>query len=148
MAIDYAKKHGYDLFVDYEQSNNRGLMWHKFEMVQTVINASTHDWVWWMDFDTLITNTDIKLESIIEEALAGVTKPELVDWIFTADWYGYLPRKFHPVTGKLFSPVNPDAIVTVPMEENITNAVKTASNLTQALSSLALPLAQQNTSMQ
>jgi mannan polymerase II complex MNN10 subunit len=62
-------------------------MWHKFEMVQTVINASQHDWVWWMDFDTLITNTDIKLESIIEEALANATNPDLVDWIFTADWY-------------------------------------------------------------
>jgi len=63
------------------------MMWHKFDMVQQVINASQHDWVWWMDFDTLITNTNIKLEDIIADALANVTNPELVDWIFTPDWY-------------------------------------------------------------
>lgn len=84
---DYAKKHGYDLFVDYEQDNKRGLMWHKFEMVQQVVNTSNYDWVWWMDFDTLITNTNTKLESIIGEALANATEPEEIDWLFTPDWY-------------------------------------------------------------
>lgn len=62
------------------------MMWHKFDMVQNVIHGSEHDWVWWMDFDTLITNTNTKLEDIISEALATVTDPELVDYIFTPDW--------------------------------------------------------------
>lgn len=85
--IDYAKKHGYDLYIDYETNNDRGMMWHKFDMVQKVINASEHDWVWWMDFDTLITNTNTKLEDIISESLANATDPDLVDYIFTPDWY-------------------------------------------------------------
>jgi hypothetical protein len=62
-------------------------MWHKFDMVRKVINTSDHDWVWWMDFDTLITNTDIKLQDIISEALANATDPDQVDWLFTPDWY-------------------------------------------------------------
>jgi len=62
-------------------------MWHKFEMVQQVINASQHDWVWWMDFDTLITNTNIKLTDIIADTLANATNPDLVDWIFTPDCF-------------------------------------------------------------
>jgi hypothetical protein len=87
VCIDYAKKHGYDFYIDYESNNNRGMMWHKFDMVQNVINGSEHDWVWWMDFDTLITNTNTKLEDIISEALANATNPDLVDYIFTPDWY-------------------------------------------------------------
>lgn len=85
--IDYAKKHGYDFYIDYESNNDRGMMWHKFDMVQKVINASEHDWVWWMDFDTLITNTNTKLEEIILESLANATDPDSVDYIFTPDWY-------------------------------------------------------------
>lgn len=87
LFIDFSKKHDYDLYIDYESDNERGLMWHKFEMVQQVINAGEHDWVWWMDFDTLITNTNTKLEDIIEESLANATDPDLVDYIFTPDWY-------------------------------------------------------------
>lgn len=100
MCIDYAKKHGYDFYIDYESNNNRGMMWHKFDMVQNVINGSEHDWVWWMDFDTLITNTNTKLEDIISEALANATNPDLVDYIFTPDWYvwhRFLRVKLHDI---------------------------------------------------
>ncbi|KAE9974865.1 hypothetical protein EG327_008643 [Venturia inaequalis] len=83
----YAKKHGYDFYIDYESNNDRGMMWHKFDMVQKVINASEHDWVWWMDFDTLITNTNTKLEEIILESLANATDPDSVDYIFTPDCF-------------------------------------------------------------
>lgn len=104
VCIDYAKKHGYDFYIDYESTNNRGMMWHKFDMVQNVINGSEHDWVWWMDFDTLITNTNTKLEDIISEALANATDPDLVDYIFTPDWYvHYLFSRVSNMTYKSYA---------------------------------------------
>ncbi|QDS75934.1 hypothetical protein FKW77_003084 [Venturia effusa] len=83
----YAKKNGYDFYIDYESNNHRGMMWHKFDMVQKVINGSEHDWIWWMDFDTLITNTNIKVEDILAESLANATDPDSVDYIFTPDCF-------------------------------------------------------------
>ena len=61
-------------------------MWHKFVMVESAIATGLYDWVWWMDFDTLITNNTIKVEDVIEESLANVTNPDLIDFIFTPDW--------------------------------------------------------------
>jgi len=92
----YAKKHGYNFYVDYDSGNYRGMMWHKFDMVHRVINAGQHDWVWWMDFDTLITNTNTKLVDIISEALANATDPDEIDYLFTPDWYVFrhLPIDF------------------------------------------------------
>lgn len=64
-----------------------GLMWHKFVMLENVIMAGKHDWVWWIDFDSLITNSTIELSDIIDESLANNTKPDKVDFLVTADWY-------------------------------------------------------------
>lgn len=72
--------------MDYEASTKRGMMWHKFEMVQSAINATLYDWIWWIDFDTLVTNMNIKVEDIIEEALGNVTNPDKIDFLFTPDW--------------------------------------------------------------
>jgi len=66
--------------------NKRGAMWHKFVMVEEAIAMGQYDWVWWMDFDTLITNNTIKVEDVIEESLANLTNPDLIDFIFTPDW--------------------------------------------------------------
>lgn len=61
-------------------------MWHKFDMAERVIKAGTHDWIWWMDFDTLITNTSLPLTDIINESLENVTNPADVDFLVTNDW--------------------------------------------------------------
>lgn len=61
-------------------------MWHKFDMLQRVINDKQHDWVWWIDFDTLFMNMNTRLEDIIEDALANATKPTAIDFLFTPDW--------------------------------------------------------------
>ena len=84
--VDYARKHGYDIFFDFEMENKRGAMWHKFVMVESAISTGLYDWVWWMDFDTLITNNTIKVEDVVEESLANLTNPDLIDFIFTSDW--------------------------------------------------------------
>jgi mannan polymerase II complex MNN10 subunit len=61
-------------------------MWHKFVMLEQVMAEKKHDWIWWIDFDTLITNTTIKLEDIIQESLKNSTRPNDIDFLFTGDW--------------------------------------------------------------
>ena len=82
----YARKHGYDLFVDWEANDPRGTTWHKFVMLEQIMNDKKHDWIFWIDFDTLITNATIKLEDIIQESLANATNPNEIDYLFTGDW--------------------------------------------------------------
>lgn len=86
LFVDYARNHGYDMIVDFEMENKRGTMWHKLVMIESAIATGLYDWVWWMDFDTLITNNTIKVEDVIEESLANQTDPDLIDFILTADW--------------------------------------------------------------
>ena len=83
---DYAKRHGYDLIIDYEEHAERGTMWYKFDMIERIIRAGTHDWIWWLDFDTLITNTTTPVTDVIDDALANITNPKDVDFILTNDW--------------------------------------------------------------
>lgn len=78
----YANKHGYDIQVDYEGEGP----WHKLNMIENAINKRRYDWIWWMDFDTLITNKTIKITDIIEEALQKHKDPNSVSMLFTADW--------------------------------------------------------------
>jgi mannan polymerase II complex MNN10 subunit len=61
-------------------------MWHKFVMLEEVMAAGKHDWIWWIDFDTLITNNTIKLSDIISESLSNYTRPAEIDFLLTADW--------------------------------------------------------------
>ncbi|KAF2806014.1 uncharacterized protein BDZ99DRAFT_394842 [Mytilinidion resinicola] len=84
----YAQRYGYDLIVDYESHAERGTTWLKFDMVERLIKEKQHDWIWWMDFDTLITNTDIKVVDIIRDSLANVTTPADVDFLLTDDCNG------------------------------------------------------------
>ena len=61
-------------------------MWYKFVMIERLIQEGRHDWIWWIDFDTLITNGDIKLEDVVQEALADVIQPDDINMLLTADW--------------------------------------------------------------
>ncbi|KAF2103037.1 hypothetical protein NA57DRAFT_52573 [Rhizodiscina lignyota] len=71
----YARRHNYTLLIDYDapESHDVGIMWHKFKMMEDLVHAGTHDWIWWIDFDTLITNLNIKLDDIIKESLYNVS---------------------------------------------------------------------------
>lgn len=51
-----------------------------------MIRSGHYEWIWWVDFDTLITNHNVKLEDIIHESLENHPKPESVDMLLTADW--------------------------------------------------------------
>jgi mannan polymerase II complex MNN10 subunit len=70
--------------------------WHKLNMIERLIQHNQYDWIWWIDFDTIITNTTVKLEDLIQESLVNVTDPNNIDMILTPDWYIYPPS--HPPT--------------------------------------------------
>jgi mannan polymerase II complex MNN10 subunit len=63
-------------------------------MTERLINTGKYDWIWWLDFDTLITNTDLKVTDIIEEELKNATNPEEVDYLFTHDCNGFNAGSF------------------------------------------------------
>jgi len=91
----YARQHDYDFIVDYDVTNERDVMWGKFDMLRRVIDAGKHDWVWWMDFDTLITNMTTKVEDVVDSGLkAAVARGDVkvggedeIDWLVSEDWY-------------------------------------------------------------
>lgn len=88
MVLDYARRHGYDFIVDYEMHTDRPVVYWKYNMAERLIKTGKYDWIWWLDFDTLITNTDIKVTDIIEEELANVTNPDAIDYLTTHDCNG------------------------------------------------------------
>jgi mannan polymerase II complex MNN10 subunit len=57
-------------------------------MMERLIKAGQHDWIWWLDFDTLFTNMTIKVTDIIQESLVNATNPDDIDFLLTNDWYG------------------------------------------------------------
>jgi len=86
----YTNLHNYTLLVDYEIPNtNDDIMWHKFSMLSSAIASERYDWIWWLDFDTLITNMSTSLDSIISSALVSATNSTMeqdnIDWLLTPD---------------------------------------------------------------
>lgn len=73
--------------MDYDtDSDLPDVMWHKFRMMKRIIDQGQHDWIWWIDFDTLITNGNITLQDIIQEALADVFDPTEIYLLLNLDW--------------------------------------------------------------
>lgn len=60
--------------------------WHKLNMVEQLARSGAYDWVWWIDFDTVITNSSVRLETLIADGLAAAPHAADVDMIVTADW--------------------------------------------------------------
>jgi len=54
-------------------------------MVERLIKKDKWEWIWWLDFDTLITNTEIKVTDIIDETLRNATNPDDIDVLVTHD---------------------------------------------------------------
>jgi mannan polymerase II complex MNN10 subunit len=61
-------------------------MWHKLVMLEEVMAAGSHDWIWWIDFDTLITNHTVALSDLISKSLSKYAEPDQIDFFLTADW--------------------------------------------------------------
>lgn len=63
---DYCKQHGYD-FICYTESldPSRPHAWQKIKAVQD--SLSSYDWIFWSDADSIIMDSNILLESLIDE---------------------------------------------------------------------------------
>lgn len=62
----YAEKHGYDLFDESKSlDTSRPPSWSKIKAVQRLLTEEHCDWVFWMDADTVIMNSDIRLEEFL-----------------------------------------------------------------------------------
>lgn len=101
--FNYAMKHGYNFHVfrsDY-QIYKDPVSWYKIEWMEK--HLSEYDYIFWSDADVLITNSDIKIEDLIERnierpsdvMLSPVWHParfkcpalESVDYVVSADDY-------------------------------------------------------------
>ena len=66
--IEYAKKQSYSIFCKTDNFSTEYMIY--FEKIKFIIdtfnNNPTIDWLWWIDTDAMVTNYNIKLESIID----------------------------------------------------------------------------------
>jgi len=94
----YAQKHGYTLLdASFLIDSSRPPAWSKIRAVQYLMssnftsNAQQNprgrpcDWIFWMDADTVILNSTIKLESILPVDNDDNTKDDNIDLIVTWD---------------------------------------------------------------
>lgn len=67
--VAYAEKHGYGHFCKTDNFTNPiSIQFEKFTLMLDLFEANPDiDWIWWLDNDALITNFDIKLESIVDQ---------------------------------------------------------------------------------
>lgn len=76
----YCQKHGYDFIYSEElQDPSRDIYWSKIPLMQKTLENSSYKWVVWMDADTVIMNTDIPLEDLIDDKY---------EFIIGKDWNG------------------------------------------------------------
>jgi glycosyltransferase involved in cell wall biosynthesis len=66
--VAYAEKHGYGHFCKTDDFTNPvSIQFEKHMLMLDLMEANPDlDWVWWLDNDAIITNYDIKLESIVD----------------------------------------------------------------------------------
>lgn len=65
---NYAQKHGY-LFTFSQKRDNDPLHshhWNKIRLLRERLRAPGPEWIWWTDVDTIIMNTNVTLESVVE----------------------------------------------------------------------------------
>lgn len=94
LPADYAKRHGYDFVMDFEADAEHGIIWYKYDIVEKFAREKKYDWMWFLDFDALITNTDTLIESIIDRAMIMAPEPSDVKIILTEDCNGYNAGSF------------------------------------------------------
>lgn len=64
--ILYAKQHGYETELNlYDVTRHHG--WEKIFHTKSILENTNIDWIWVTGCDSMVTNFDIKLESIIDE---------------------------------------------------------------------------------
>jgi len=79
----YCALHGYTLWVDTQKDvdNDRSPCWQKIRTAQKILHK--FKWVFFLDTDCLIMNSDIKLESIIDDRYSFIVPAHGVDPVDT-----------------------------------------------------------------
>ena len=107
----YTSKHNYDLLLDttVPESEFSNPVWHKLTMFENAIASQKYDWLWWLDFDTLITNTSIPLHTLIPKFLHNHPSPSEIAFLLTADCFplnaGSMIMRSSPLLTNLISSV-------------------------------------------
>lgn len=93
ILLVYADRNNYTLVVDWAtiEDDNHGVMWYKFTMIERLLKSAEYDWIWWIDFDTLMTNMGTKIEDIIHDSLYNSSALIAVDHSIK-DEYGSMFR--------------------------------------------------------
>lgn len=102
----YAAKQGYDMLWDFEKSSgSHSKDWDRLTSMEKIINGklkgkNDYEWIWWSDYDLIITNSSITLESIVEETLGtieDISRRSQIDIIMRSDCFrmnsGSLPLR-------------------------------------------------------
>jgi hypothetical protein len=92
--INYAKNHNYEVIDGHGSiDRSRPVAWSKLLAILT--SLPKYDYVFYLDMDAVIMESDISLEDIIQAAnsdgrcsLSSGTSPALCDFIVTEDWNG------------------------------------------------------------
>ena len=75
----YATKHGYRLFDESDQlDKTRPASWSKIRAVQRLLKEESCDWVFWLDADTVVMNSDKKVEAFLPAH-------DTIDMLFSPD---------------------------------------------------------------
>ena len=83
--VEYATRHGYDFFGETQVANtSRRATWSKIPLLQKYLQIedgadvgaggtrrNKYDWVFWIDCDSIIMNTDVRLENLLDRVLGS-----------------------------------------------------------------------------
>lgn len=79
----YCEKHGYDLNVKTKDFACGDFGFAKIHYVLSLLKGGKYDWVYWCGSDTMITNYNIKLESLIDDNFDFIIANDV--WNLNAD---------------------------------------------------------------
>lgn len=104
--LRYAATHNYDIVWDFDKSSSSNSNsepsyskdWDRLTTMAKIIEnklagQNSYEWIWWTDYDLIVTNFSITLDSVVREALEqqhveeDVTRREEIDLIMTPDCF-------------------------------------------------------------
>jgi hypothetical protein len=79
----YCEKHNYDLIIKTNNFTYKDIGFNKIDFVLNTLKSNKYDWVYWCGCDTMITNYDITLESMIDDNYEFIISYDV--WDFNSD---------------------------------------------------------------
>lgn len=72
--LNYCMKHNYHLFDESEKSldTSRAPAWSKIPAAKRLLTEEGCDWVFWLDADTVVMNSDKRIEDFLPHAESGI----------------------------------------------------------------------------